>query len=643
MSDLDRRVWDAKDRVTRALLQGATDQRDSARRHARAWKELARLKRGIAAHNFRTGESCLTELEETLTERDALRAKVAELETVVSLQDQEIAKGVADCQARNARIADLESRAAAPSAASSATPVVAVRFDEPAMPSEQWDVTVNNLRISYHPTEEEAERIASHIRYAFTIAKDVGPSSPPAPSAGVPPEVTVERVGAAGQHLLIGGEFVAKTVPGFDHDDIYELRDNIIDALAALWPSSPPADAGDTELREDLKWSERSRENLAYGLQKRVQEVRHLQKALERSRSCRRRLHALKQELTTIRPVFDAFVWWVAHGGRLAQLQVVLDLLDAHLAAKDSRKENDNVERDDGIRTREGDTEGRQESEPRPLGVSGQLVGGLGEGRVVPVRGPVGAHGDSRGEDPSSPEYEEGRAEPSSSGLGSHEGAGEQLLTPPAPWVPRAKVGDRVRVPDGRTGEVVKLGHPHDPPFIYLVSGTDPYHYGWHSSVEPLPPEPAAKDYGTNAGTKCDTNDGPCACGAWHKPEPAAERTEQEKRWADEFARERVDVVEPAKPDVGGELVRVEPAALPDGRDVTVGGRVFFVDRPIATAERIAAELSEIISAHVSAAKDEARRAALEEAAKEMQLVFGSQPGLAVHLARIVRELAGKR
>ena len=25
-----------------------------------------------------------------------------------------------------------------------------------------------------------------------------------------------------------------------------------------------------------------------------------------------------------------------------------------------------------------------------------------------------------------------------------------------------------------------------------------------------------AKDYGSNAGIRCDTDDGPCACGAWH-------------------------------------------------------------------------------------------------------------------------------
>lgn len=24
------------------------------------------------------------------------------------------------------------------------------------------------------------------------------------------------------------------------------------------------------------------------------------------------------------------------------------------------------------------------------------------------------------------------------------------------------------------------------------------------------------KDYGSNGGRKCDTNDGPCSCGAWH-------------------------------------------------------------------------------------------------------------------------------
>lgn len=24
------------------------------------------------------------------------------------------------------------------------------------------------------------------------------------------------------------------------------------------------------------------------------------------------------------------------------------------------------------------------------------------------------------------------------------------------------------------------------------------------------------KDYGSNAGVRCDTDDGPCACGAWH-------------------------------------------------------------------------------------------------------------------------------
>lgn len=23
-------------------------------------------------------------------------------------------------------------------------------------------------------------------------------------------------------------------------------------------------------------------------------------------------------------------------------------------------------------------------------------------------------------------------------------------------------------------------------------------------------------DYGSNAGIRCDTDDGPCACGAWH-------------------------------------------------------------------------------------------------------------------------------
>jgi len=26
----------------------------------------------------------------------------------------------------------------------------------------------------------------------------------------------------------------------------------------------------------------------------------------------------------------------------------------------------------------------------------------------------------------------------------------------------------------------------------------------------------ATKDYGSNAGIKCDMDDGPCACGAWH-------------------------------------------------------------------------------------------------------------------------------
>ena len=28
--------------------------------------------------------------------------------------------------------------------------------------------------------------------------------------------------------------------------------------------------------------------------------------------------------------------------------------------------------------------------------------------------------------------------------------------------------------------------------------------------------EPGRIDYGTNAGAQCDTNDGPCSCGAWH-------------------------------------------------------------------------------------------------------------------------------
>lgn len=29
------------------------------------------------------------------------------------------------------------------------------------------------------------------------------------------------------------------------------------------------------------------------------------------------------------------------------------------------------------------------------------------------------------------------------------------------------------------------------------------------------------KDYGRNGGVECDTDDGPCACGAWHKPDKA--------------------------------------------------------------------------------------------------------------------------
>jgi hypothetical protein len=44
----------------------------------------------------------------------------------------------------------------------------------------------------------------------------------------------------------------------------------------------------------------------------------------------------------------------------------------------------------------------------------------------------------------------------------------------------------------------------------YLVEGRCPNCTGTASRVD------GQRDYGTNGGVRCDTNSGPCACGAWH-------------------------------------------------------------------------------------------------------------------------------
>jgi integrase len=67
--------------------------------------------------------------------------------------------------------------------------------------------------------------------------------------------------------------------------------------------------------------------------------------------------------------------------------------------------------RRDGNEAGAGRDAGREASEPG-TGAPGRLVGGVGKGRVLPVRGTVGAHGDPGGEDSATREHPEGGTKP---------------------------------------------------------------------------------------------------------------------------------------------------------------------------------------------------------------------------------------